>query len=297
MRAAVVANVANIGLDWLFIYGLEWGVAGAAWATVIGQALEAAILFAAQRTEGVTLRTSWALARRVLRVGAPIGVQFTLEMGAFATLAAMLAALSDVEMAAHQIALQVVHFAFLPILSVSEAVAVLSGQAMGARRHELVLSVARKGLVLASAYAAIWTVVLLGWPALLAGAFTDDAHLAATTVRLFYVMAAFQLLDGANAVARGALQGVRDVRYAATVGIATAWAMTPPLTWLLGYRLGWGALGGWIGLSLEILLASVILWRRLLSERWRHAARLARLRERRRARERSRAPRLAAQPA
>ena len=59
----------------------------------------------------------------------------------------------------------------------------------------------------------------------------------------------------------------------AIIGVVTAWAMTPPLTWILGLRLGWGALGGWIGLCLEVILGAILLWARLQRGSWRlHAA-------------------------
>jgi len=58
------------------------------------------------------------------------------------------------------------------------------------------------------------------------------------------------------------------VRIPAAIGIVTAWAMTPPVTWLLGYHLGMGALGGWIGLCAEIFLGAGILWWRLQKKHW-----------------------------
>jgi MATE family multidrug resistance protein len=62
------------------------------------------------------------------------------------------------------------------------------------------------------------------------------------------------------------------VRVPAVVGIITAWLMTPPLAYLLGRMLGWGAVGAWSGLCGEILLGAVVLWWRVGSERWRGAA-------------------------
>ena len=53
--------------------------------------------------------------------------------------------------------------------------------------------------------------------------------------------------------------------------ILLAWIMTPPLTWLLGYHYGLGAVGGWLGLCLDVFVASGIFWWRLRGNRW-HAA-------------------------
>jgi Na+-driven multidrug efflux pump len=81
------------------------------------------------------------------------------------------------------------------------------------------------------------------------------------------------VFDGANILARGALRGTGDVRYAAVIGICTSWLATPPLTWLLGMKLGMGALGGWLGLCVEIMVGAVVLWLRLERGAWEtHAA-------------------------
>lgn len=274
MVAVVTGNVVNIGLDYLFIFSFGWGVAGAAWATVIGHVVEAAILVfrmdAWARPRMRDLRNLW-------RVGLPTGIQFLLEVGAFAVLAGLLAALSEREMAAHQIALQVIHFTFLPTLAFSEAVSVLAGQAVGANRDGLVHEVAREGLKIAAAYAVLCTFVLVAFAGPIASAFTDDVDLRTAAIHLLYVAAVFQIFDAANVMARGALRGVGDVRYAAVLGITTAWVCTPPLTYLLGYEAGLGALGGWLGLCLEIMVGAGLLWHRLLRDGWKAAAKESRL--------------------
>ena len=63
-----------------------------------------------------------------------------------------------------------------------------------------------------------------------------------------------------------------DVRYSAVVGIAASWITTPPLTWYLGDYLGLGAVGGWLALTAEITVATVVLWHRLIRGGWRDAA-------------------------
>ncbi len=273
MVAAVVGNVVNIGLDYLLIFVADWGVAGAAVATVAGQVVEAGLLVAAQRSEGLPFRgLTLGAVRAVLRIGLPSGVQFFLEVGSFAVMAGMLAALSDIEMAAHQIVIQAIHFTFLPILAFGEAAAVMTGQAVGARRDGMVRGIAYRALLLAGSYAALCTVALLTSAETFARAFTDESAVIAAAVPLFWVAAAFQLADAANVVARSALQGTGDVRVPAAVGIVTAWVMTPPATYFLGYELGLGALGGWLGIAGEVALGAMIFWWRLLRGGWQPAA-------------------------
>jgi MATE family multidrug resistance protein len=279
MKATMLANGVNIALAYLMIFHWGWGVAGAAWSTVIAHVIEVGVLALAQRAHGWDLRgTGRRHLRELWHVGWPTGVQFTLEIGAFSILAALIAALSEVQMAAHQIALQVIHFSFLPAFAVAEAASVLGGQAVGADRDDLVLRVARIALWLTGIYTGLWTLLLaFGSPLIVAG-FRPDAELAAAAVKLLHVAAVFQIFDGANVVARAVLRGAGDVRFAAWVGVLSSWIFTPPLTWLLGYRLGLGALGGWLGLLAEIIAGAVVLWWRLERRTWVRSARDSRAR-------------------
>ena len=112
----------------------------------------------------------------------------------------------------------------------------------------------------------------------IASAFTDEPALIEAATHLLWVAAAFQLFDGANIVARCVLRGTGDVRYPAVIAVGIAWICTPPMALLLGYGLELGALGGWLGLSLEIMVGAAVLWWRLERRHWLPAARRSQLR-------------------
>lgn len=272
MRATVTANLANIALVWLFVGHLGGGVAAAAWATVIAHGIEAGLLIAHMRGERVTLRLERATLGEAWRMGWPNGVQMLIEVGSFAMLSLLIASMGPVEMAAHQIALQIIYVSFLPAFAIGEAASVLAGQAVGARRDDLVRRVARLALALAGGYTAACTVALVTAAPSLAGGFTDDGGVVAVAVRLLHLAAIFQIVDAFNLIGRGVLRGTGDVRFCAIVGIGLAWATLPPLTWLLGRWLGLGAVGGWIALLVEIALAALVFWTRLERGGWRAAA-------------------------
>ena len=279
MRATVAANVANVGLDYLLIFGLGMGVAGAAWASVGAVAVEAVWLALAQREEGFGFgREALAEIAAVWSLGWPLGLQMLLEVSSFAVLTAIFASMSEIDVAAHQIALQVAHLSFLPAAALGEAASVLAGQAVGARKHRLVTVVARRGLVAAVAYTGACGVVYAAFAGPIASAFTDEPALIEAATHLLWVAAAFQLFDGANIVARCVLRATGDVRYPAVISVTIAWICTPPMAIALGYGLGMGALGGWLGLSLEIMVGALVLWWRLERRHWLPAARRSRLR-------------------
>lgn len=273
MVATIAANVANIALDYTFLFVLELGVAGAAWATVAANLVEVGVLVALTRGKGFSnLATGLSRVRAVFRVGVPTGLQFLVEVGAFTTLSILIASISEVEMAAHQIALHVIHVGFLPAVAVGEAASVLAGQAVGADRDRLVPRVALAGLSLVLGYGLLCTVIFAASAPHLVWVFTADPLVAAAATSLLYMAAGFQIVDGAQIVARGVLRGTGDVRYAAVVSVGAAWVATPPLAWLLGVRLGLGALGGWIGLTVEVALCGAVLWWRLARGGWRRWA-------------------------
>jgi MATE family multidrug resistance protein len=273
MAASLAANTVNVGLDYLLIVVMGMGVSGAAWASVAANGVEALVMVIAQSRAGWrSLAGLGGYIAQVWRMGIPTGIQFLLEVGSFTLLTGMIAAMSEVEMAAHQIVIQVIHFSFLPACALAEAGSVLVGQAVGGQRDELVGVVARLAMAVAAVYTGVCSLVFALGGGAIARLFSSDAELVATAITLLQVAAVFQIADGANVVARGILRGTGDVRYPAVVGIITAWLFTPPLTWLLGYHLGWGALGGWIGLSAEIFVGAGLFWWRLGRGGWRVAA-------------------------
>jgi MATE family multidrug resistance protein len=277
MGAALGANVVNIGLDALFIWGLGLGVAGAAWASVIAHGVEATLLAVVQGRVGFGLR----LARRthlaeLLRLGTPIGLELVLNVAAFAALVSIIARASEVDLAAHQIALQLSHFSFLPAMALGEAACVLAGQAVGSGDERLVRIVARHTLWAAGTYTTLCGLIYLAAGPLLVSAFTTDPAVQLVAVKLLVIAAVFQPLDGAHVAARCVLRGTGDVRFTAFVTIGFAWLVTPPLALWLGHGLSWGAVGGWIGLGIEIGLGAAALWWRLERGGWRRHAAIAR---------------------
>jgi MATE family multidrug resistance protein len=279
MLASLIANLANIALCTVFVLGFDLGVVGVAWATACANFVEVGVLVVA-RPDLVRRALSragraqpWGPAvAAVWRMGLPTGGQFVLEIGSFSLLTIMVSAMSEIEMAAHQIVLQVLHVAFLPVQALGEAGSVLAGQAVGADRDDLVGRVARRALIGAGVFAFLCTLAGVFGAELVLRAFTGDPALTGVAVRLIHIAALFLIIDASNVVARSVLRGTGDVRFAAVVGIASAWCMTPPLTWLLGYHLEMGVSGAWLGLCAEILLGAAILWWRLVRGGWRQAA-------------------------
>ncbi|HEU4730777.1 MAG TPA: MATE family efflux transporter [Kofleriaceae bacterium] len=277
MRASLAGNAVNVTLDATLILGLGWGVQGAAIATICGNLTELSFLAWPMRRHLRGLRWRRAAVRDVWAQGVPNGLQFIMEVGSFLILTVMVARMSAVDGAAHQMVLQLVNISFLPAHALAEAAAVLVGQAVGANRDVLVARVARRTLLIGASYAVVCVGVYAVLGGLITGALSaGDAALAARAKMLVHVSLAFLIADAANVIARGVLRGASDVRYAAIVGIATSWLTTPPLTWVLGVVCGLGAVGGWMGLAVEIVVGASLFWLRVARGGWRPAAAAAR---------------------
>lgn len=277
MRAAIAANAVNIALDATLILGLHWGVRGAAFATIAGNTTELLVLAWPMAPAIRAARVKSAALRALVREGVPNGVQFIMEVGSFLVLTVIVARASAVDGAAHQLVLHLTNVSFLPAHALAEATAVLVGQAVGANCDALVPRVAYRALALGAGYAAICCLVF----GVLGGVIVDamaagDHALAWRATTLVHVSLLFLVTDAANVIARGVLRGAGDVRYAALVGIATSWLTTPPLAWFLGVHLGLGAVGGWLGLALEILVGASVFWWRVKRGGWRPSAAAAR---------------------
>ncbi|HET7506227.1 MAG TPA: MATE family efflux transporter [Kofleriaceae bacterium] len=277
MRASLVGNAVNFALDATLILGLGWGVQGAAVATICGNLTELALLAWPMRANLRGLRLRRAAIRDVWAQGVPNGLQFIMEVGSFLILTVMVARMSAVDGAAHQMVLQLVNLSFLPAHALAESAAVLVGQAVGANRDALVARVARRTLFIGASYAVLCVAVYAALGGMITGALAaGDQALATRAGMLVHVSLAFLIADAANVIARGVLRGASDVRFAAVVGIVTSWLTTPPLTWALGVVCGLGAVGGWIGLAVEIFVGASLFWLRVVRGGWRPAAASAR---------------------
>ncbi len=276
MIATVASNLTNIAAAAFLLFVLKLGVAGAAIATMCAHAVDCLILTRAQyRRHGlVNIGRSGDLAE-VWKLGLPCGLQFSLEVGAMTLLAGLIAGLGENAMAANQIASNIVQFCLLPVAAIAESGAVLAGQAMGANKHRLVMKLARLSLACACSYTIVCACAMALAPDMVSGFFCSDGELVGACRSVLVMAALFVIIDATNMVARSILRSVGDLRIPALVGVITAWALTPPATWLFAYRLDMGLFGSWLGMCLQTAAGAAVLWYRLKHTQW-HSPDLAR---------------------
>jgi MATE family multidrug resistance protein len=268
-----VANIANIGLNYVWIFGKlgfpAMGVAGAAWATAVSRWLMLVLLLLGAwrllKPHIVPLRVEiweWAPLRRMIAIGAPIGAQMQLEYGVFAVVGIMMGWLGTYELAGHQVALNLASLTFMVPMGVSAAAAVLVGQAVGRGDAAEARRAAAAALTCGVGFMAVSAAVMLAIPGVLARAYTTDPMVAAIAATLIPIAGVFQVFDGTQVVAIGILRGVADTRTPMLVNILGYWLVGLPVSAALGFWLHLGPPGLWWGLTVGLMLVAVVLvWR------------------------------------
>jgi MATE family multidrug resistance protein len=270
----LAANALNAGLNWVFIYGNlgspALGVGGAALATSIGRWAMALLLLAVSGRELYQRLTPWrpetgaiGPLMRMLRLGLPIGLQYLLEYGAFAAGALLLGVLGTTSLAAHQIAINLASFTFMVPLGVSTATAVLVGQAIGAGDEARARRSAIAGMLLGTGFMCVSALAFRIFPVALARAYTGDAPVIALAATLIPIAGVFQVFDGLQAVAAGVLRGIGDTHAPAIINVVGFWLIGLPVSWVLTFRYGGGAVGFWWGIVVGLAAVALILLARV----------------------------------
>lgn len=267
--ASAIGIVANAVGNWLLIYRAGLGVAGSGIASTLASA--AMVLVLAPAVSGVETpddgerrRFHPALVRTILRLGIPNGLQVVAEVGVFATVGILAGRIGATSAAAHLVAITLASFTFCVTLGIGAACSVRvghhigAGDTAGARRAGLI------GLGAASTFMATSATVFFLFAPLLAGALTDDAGVLAVAVPLVHVAAIFQLSDGLQATASGALRGAGDPHAPLFANLVGHWVIGLPVAVALGFFAHEGATGLWWGLSLGLTAVAVGLIGRFL---------------------------------
>lgn len=272
MIALFLANVANVLLNWVLIFGRfgapALGVEGAAWATVGSRTVMAGFLLAVivyrewNERPGLfetPMRVELAWMRRLIALGFPAAGQVTLEVGVFAAATALAGRLAPASLAAHQIAINIAAFTFMVPLGVASAGAVRVGQAIGRRDAPGAARAGWTALLFGVGFMSIAAASFVLVPGALIGAFTSDEGVLRVGVSLLLVAAVFQLFDGLQGVATGVLRGLGDTRSPMLWNLAGHWFIGLPLGYTLCFTLGYGVIGLWWGLSSGLIICGVAL--------------------------------------
>jgi MATE family multidrug resistance protein len=275
----VVANVVNLPVSWALVFGdagltpfglpemgvPALGVAGAGWTSAICTTLQMAIVLSAVSALGEggaprpRFRPDPDTVRRALRLGAPIAGALLAEVGLFSLTGIGAGILGNRSLAAHNVALTLASVTFQVPLAINTAATVRVGRAIGEGDADKTRRAGFVALGVGGGFMAVNALVFLAIPSLLARIITDDPDVVVAAVPLILVAAAFQLVDGLQAVGAGALRGAGDTRFALVANIVGHYALGVPIAALLAWPAGWGVEGLWWGLCAGLSAVAVAL--------------------------------------
>jgi MATE family multidrug resistance protein len=282
--AMIVSNITNVIGNFLFIYGdgalravglpsvglPAMGVFGCGLATALSSLLSVAIVRRAVRS---LLRASHAtspspsssresppsraLVSKVLRLGLPIGFQYLAEVGLFALVAVLAGRISAEAAAAHQIAIALASFTFCVAAGIGAATSVRVGHHVGAGSTAGARRAGFMGIGLVALVMGAFGAAFLILPGFFTRALTSDARVVPLGMALLTVAALFQVSDGIQAVALGALRGAGDTRIGLIANVLGYYLFGLPVAYYWGVVRGGGVIGLWWGLSAGLTAVAV----------------------------------------
>ena len=196
---------------------------------------------------------------QLLKLGLPIGGAIFVEGSLFATAALLLGALGPVTAAAHQAAINYSGLMFMIPLGVGMAMTVRIGNARGRGDPAAARLAGRAGFTIVLFTQLGSAGFMLAFPDLIASLYSNDPRVQGVVVQLLFLAAIFQLPDGFQASAAGALRGYKDSRLPMLITVVAYWLVGLPLGWSLGIHLEYGAQGMWIGLIAGLSIAATLL--------------------------------------
>jgi MATE family multidrug resistance protein len=289
-RVILVVNVAatavNCLFDYAWIFGKlgfpSWGVAGAAWSTVTSQVVGSVILLLLilKREHRRVYRTlaGWrfepALFGRFLRFGLPTGLQYSLEIGAFALFMVLVGRIGTVELAASGIAFNLNMIVFMPMLGLGVGVSAVAGRHLGAGRIEAAERTPWSAFWMSLVYMSLCGLLYLAAPGLLLAPYAAGADpatfpaVAKVATVLLRFIALYSIFDMMNVVFAAGLKGAGDTLYPLLLTLLLSWGAMLVPAYVACELLGGGAYVAWSTATAYVVLLGLLLLRRFRTGRW-----------------------------
>ena len=273
MIVSLSGNIFNIILNYILIYGKlsfpALGLNGAGYATLIARILMGISIavyvlksssFKDHDTKFHFSKIKSALLKRIAKIGIPIGMQFTIEVGAFAFAAIMIGWIGTQPLAAHQIALSLAAFTYMMASGISAATTVRVGNALGRKDFTGLKYAGNTAFIMVLIFMSCCALLFIAGNNFLPQLFIENPEVINIASMLIIIAAFFQLSDGLQVVVLGALRGLHDVNWPTIITIVAYWIIALPLGYLLGFIFDMGSKGVWIGLLTGLTAAASMLY-------------------------------------
>ena len=279
MYITIAANGLNVFLNYLLIYGKfgfpELGLNGAGYATLISRVIMMIMMvvyvyknkrYFKYRAGFILKNIDFTLIKKMIKLGVPMGFQFTFEMGAFAFAAIMIGWINASSLAAHQIAMNLASVTYMIASGIASAATVRVGRQWGKRDIPEMIKAANSSWHITIAFMLLMAVVFLVLNQFLPTLYNKDPIVLELASSLLIIAAFFQLSDGVQAVGLGIFRGLSDVKLPTLITFSSYWLIGLPIGYILAFPLDMGVHGVWYGLLTGLSAASVLFMLRFYSQ-------------------------------
>ncbi|MBP0903616.1 MATE family efflux transporter [Mariniflexile gromovii] len=282
MYATILANVINVVLNYLLIFGKfgfpEMGIVGAAYGTLISRIVMVWYLWfllklkeksKAYLVDIKLFVLDKLMLKRILNLGAPSAMQMFFEVGIFTAAIWLSGLLGKNPQAANQIALNLSSMTFMVATGLSVAAMIRVGNQKGLQNYfdlrRIAFSIFLLGIILASCFAAMFFLLHNQLPKLYvdfddAKNLMDNTEVVKIASKLLIVAAIFQISDSIQVIFLGALRGLQDVKIPTIITFISYWLIGFPVSWFLGKEDAYGSFGIWLGLLAGLTTAAILLY-------------------------------------
>lgn len=275
MFITVTANLVNVLLNWLLIWGNwgfpELGFLGAAWATLISRILMMVLMGAyvlnSKRYADYALRIigfkpKWTLCKRILKIGIPTGFQFIFEVSAFSAAAIMMGWIGVNALAGHQIALNLASISYMMATGLATAGMIRVSHYIGKEDYKGMREAGMVAFGMVATFMFVCALLFFLFRFFLPTLYIDDPQVISLAASLLVLAGLFQLSDGIQVVGLGVLRGLEDVKVPTVVTFLAYWGLGLPLGYFLAIKMDFAEKGIWIGLLIGLTLtAGMLLYR------------------------------------
>ncbi|WP_162426163.1 MATE family efflux transporter [Pontibacter pudoricolor] len=273
MYITIVANLLNIALNYVLIWGKlgfpEMGMIGAAWSTLISRVVMALMMagwvlyakrFGIFRHFLKLRHLSFIHMFRIFKLGLPISGQMIFEMGAFSFSAIMIGWLGTKQLAAHQIAINVASVTYMMASGIAAAATIRVGNLKGLGNYRSMQMAGNSSFAMGVMFMIASGLLMVAGNKLIPMLYIDDPEVIQLASTLLIIAALFQISDGVQVVGLGALRGLEDVRVPGVISLIAYWVIGLPVGYVLGFKLGFGVNGVWLGLLAGLSVAALLLF-------------------------------------
>ena len=280
LTSAIIANIVNLVLDAVVLLGptyafnagwvseawhFEFGPWGLALVSSIASLVQLLVMYGPVKRH-FPVQEIPALDREILRlifrIGFPLSIQLLAEIGVFSTVLVLISRIDAASTAAHQVALSIASLTFAVCLGIGAATSVAVGRAVGSNDKRTMVESGFAGIILGVGFMSITACLMWAFPREVSSTITTEESVLGLASQLIIIAGFFQIVDGIQAVAAGALRGLGLTRFSSIANLTGHWAFGLPFGLWLAFEQGYGAVGLWWGLTSGLsVVALALTWK------------------------------------